>query len=298
MSRADRRYVLLLLTPAALFLVVFVAWPLLNLFRDSLYEVALMTPGERAFVGLDNFHKALTSSRVGGAALRTLGFTLIALSVEFTLGFGMALLFNSMGRRSELLRTLFLFPLMIPPIVAGLLWRFLLIDNFGIVNHILHDLGLLAAPSDIAWLGDRDIVLFSVALPDIWLTTSFVTLVLYTGLQNIPAELLDAARIDGAGALQLFRHVTLPLLRPVIAVVLIIRGIDAARAFDIIWVQTEGGPRFASEVLSMHIYRTMIRYGDVGFASAIATLFLLALLLLSLLAFFSIWRPDQMRRDG
>ena len=298
MSRADRRYVLLLLAPAALFLVVFVAWPLLNLFRDSLYEVALMTPGERAFVGLDNFHKALTSARVGGAALRTLGFTLIALSAEFTLGFGMALLFNSMGRGSELLRTLFLFPLMIPPIVAGLLWRFLLIDNFGIVNHILHQLGLLAAPSDIAWLGDRDIVLFSVTLPDIWLTTSFVTLVLYTGLQNIPAELLDAARIDGAGALQLFRHVTLPLLRPVIAVVLIIRGIDAARAFDIIWVQTEGGPRFASEVLSMHIYRTMTRYGDVGLASAIAMLFLLALLLLSLLAFFSIWRPDRMRRDA
>lgn len=298
MSRADRRYVLLLLAPAAIYLAVFVAWPLLNLLRDSLYEVALMTPGERSFVGLDNFGKALGSARVGGAALRTLGYTLIALSIEFTLGFGIALLFNSLGRRSELLRTIFLFPLMIPPIVAGLLWRFLLIDNFGIVNHILHALGLLAATGDIAWLGDRDIVLFSVTLPDIWLTTSFVTLVLYTGLQNIPVALLEAARIDGAGALQLFRHVTLPLLRPVIAVVLIIRGIDAARAFDIIWVQTEGGPRFASEVLSMHIYRIMIRYGDVGFASAIATLFLLALLLVSLLAFIGIWRPGASRRDA
>ena len=298
MSRADRRYVLLLLAPAAIYLAVFVAWPLLNLLRDSLYEVALMTPGERSFVGLDNFSRALSSSRVGGAALRTLGYTLIALSIEFTLGFGIALLFNSPGRRSALLRTIFLFPLMIPPIVAGLLWRFLLIDNFGIVNHILHALGLLAATGDIAWLGDRDIVLFSVTLPDIWLTTSFVTLVLYTGLQNIPVSLLEAARIDGAGALQLFRHVTLPLLRPVIAVVLIIRGIDAARAFDIIWVQTEGGPRFASEVLSMHIYRIMIRYGDMGFASAIATLFLLALLLISLLAFFGIWRPGALRRDA
>lgn len=298
MSRADRRHVLLLLAPAAIFLAVFVAWPLLNLFRDSLYEVALLKPGERTFVGLDNFRRALTSSRVLGAAQRTLGYTLIALSAEFTLGLGVALLFNSLGRRSELLRTIFLFPLMIPPIVAGLLWRFLLIDNFGIVNHILHQLGLLAAPGDLAWLGDRDIVLFSVALPDIWLTTSFVTLVLYTGLQNIPTALLEAARIDGAGALQLFRYVTLPLLRPVIAVVLIIRGIDAARAFDIIWVQTEGGPRFASEVLSMHIYRTMIRYGDLGFASAIAALFLLALLALSLLAFFSIWRPAALRSDA
>ena len=100
MSRADRRYVLLLLAPAAIFLLVFVAWPLLNLFRDSLYEVALLKPGERAFVGLDNFRRALTSSRVGGAALRTLGYTAIALSAEFALGFVAALLFNSLGRRS------------------------------------------------------------------------------------------------------------------------------------------------------------------------------------------------------
>ena len=298
MSRADRNFTLLLLAPAALFLLIFVAYPLLTLLRDSLYDVALMTPHERVFIGLENFQRALNSSRVIDTAERTLRYTLIALSVEFILGFAMALLFNHLGRRSELLRTLFLFPLMVPPIVAGLLWRFLLIDNFGIVNHILHFLGLLNTPSDIAWLGDRDIVLYSVTLPDIWLTTSFVTLVLFTGLQNIPRELNEAARIDGAGALQLFRHITLPLLRPVIAVVIIIRGIDAARAFDIIWVQTEGGPRFASEVLSMHIYRNMIRYGDVGFASAIATLFLLALLVLSLLAFFSIWRPVQWRGDS
>ena len=298
MSRSERRFILMMLAPAALFLLIFVAWPLLNLFRDSLYEVALLKPGERVYVGLDNFARALGSARVQGAALRTLGYTAIALTAEFSLGFAMALLFNALGRRSEVLRTLFLFPLMIPPIVAGLLWRFLLIDNFGIVNHVLHSLGLLAAPGDIAWLGDRDLVLFSVALPDIWLTTSFVTLVLYTGLQNIPGALLEAARIDGAGALQAFRHVTLPLLRPVIAVVLIVRGIDAARAFDIIWVQTEGGPRFASEVLGMHIYRTMIRYGDVGYASAIATLFMLALLLPSLAAFLGIWRPQPGGRDA
>ena len=298
MSRADRNFTLLLLAPAALFLLIFVAYPLLILLRDSLYDVALMTPHQRVFIGFENFQRALNSSRVIDTAERTLRYTLIALTVEFILGFAMALLFNHLGRRSELLRTLFLFPLMVPPIVAGLLWRFLLIDNFGIVNHILHFLGLLSAPSDIAWLGDRDIALYSVTLPDIWLTTSFVTLVLFTGLQNIPRELNEAARIDGAGALQLFRHITLPLLRPVIAVVIIIRGIDAARAFDIIWVQTEGGPRFASEVLSMHIYRNMIRYGDVGFASAIATLFLLALLVLSLLAFFSIWRPVQWRGDS
>ena len=289
MRMSDRAFVLVLLLPAGVFLAFFVAYPLFLLLRDSFYEVSLFASEERIFVGFDNFVYALTSSRVMGSAGRTLNYTLMALSAEFILGFGVALLFNAMGRRSEILRTIFMFPLMIPPIVAGLLWRFMLIDNIGIVNHILEHLGIIADSSDISWLGDRDIVLFSVALPNIWLTTSFVALVLYTGLQNIPAELIEAAKIDGANTLQRFRNVTAPLLRPVIAVVLILRGIDAARAFDMIWIQTEGGPRFASEILSIHIYRAMIRYGNVGEASAIATLFMIAMVVISSIAFFTIW---------
>ncbi len=285
----DRRFVLLLLAPAGCFLAVFVAYPLLLLLRNSFYEVSLYALNDGVFVGWDNFVKALGSSRVRESAARTLNYTLIALSAEFVLGFGAALLFHALGKRSEVLRTIFAFPLMIPPIVAGLLWRFMLIDNFGIVNHILETLGIIGDASDISWLGDRDLVLFSVALPNIWLTTSFVALVLYTGLQNVPAELIEAAKIDGAGNWQRFRRVTVPLLRPVIAVVLILRGIDAARAFDMIWIQTEGGPRFASEILSIHIYRAMIRYGNVGEASAIATLFMLGMVLASALAFAVIW---------
>ncbi len=289
MKLTDRSFVLILLLPATLFLAGFVGYPLFLLIRDSFHEVSIYALGEGAFVGWDNYAKALSSARVLDSARRTFNYTIMALSAEFVLGFGAALLFNAMGRRSEILRTIFAFPLMIPPIVAGLLWRFMLIDNIGIVNHILEQLGIIADSSDISWLGDRDIVLFSVALPNIWLTTSFVALVLYTGLQNIPAELVEAARIDGASALQRFRRVTVPLLRPVIAVVLILRGIDAARAFDMIWIQTEGGPRFASEILSIHIYRTMIRYGNVGEASAIAALFMLAMLLISAAVFFLIW---------
>ncbi len=285
----ERRFVLLLLAPAGCFLAVFVAYPLLLLLRNSFYEVSLYALNDGVFVGWDNFAKALGSSRVRESAARTLNYTLIALSAEFVLGFGAALLFNALGKRSELLRTIFAFPLMIPPIVAGLLWRFMLIDNIGIVNHILETLGIIGDASDISWLGDRDLVLLSVALPNIWLTTSFVALVLYTGLQNIPAELIEAAKIDGASNWQRFRRVTVPLLRPVIAVVLILRGIDAARAFDMIWIQTEGGPRFASEILSIHIYRAMIRYGNVGEASAIATLFMLGMVLASALAFYVIW---------
>jgi multiple sugar transport system permease protein len=287
----DRTYVLLLLAPAAAYLLIFVAYPLVMLVWNSLHEVELLRPAERTFIGLANYADALTSERVLGSAWRTLLYSAMALTAEFILGFAVALLFNAFGKRSELARAIFIFPLMIPPIVAGLLWRYILIDNFGIVNWLLTWAGILDSPGQIAWLSDERIVLFSVALPDIWLTTSFVALVLYTGLQNIPPELIEASKIDGANAVQAFWNVTLPLLRPVIAVVLIIRGIDVARAFDVIWIQTEGGPRFASEVLSMHIYRTMIRYGDMGFASAIAVLFLIALLAVSMVAFYSVWRP-------
>ena len=143
---------------------------------------------------------------------------------------------------------------------------------------------------------DPDIVLYTVALPDIWLTTCFVALVLFTGLQGIPIDLLEAAKIDGANAFRTFWHVMLPLLRPVIAVVLIIRGLDAARTFDAIFIQTGGGPQNASEVLSLQIYRTMIRFGRLGEASATATLFLIALLVLSMVAYYSLW-PRQLSSE-
>jgi multiple sugar transport system permease protein len=130
-----------------------------------------------------------------------------------------------------------------------------------------------------------------VTFPDIWLTTSFVALIVFAGLQNIPQDLMEAARIDGANARQIFRRITLPLLRPVIAVVLIIRGVDAAKTFDLIWIQTEGGPRSQSEVLSLTIQRRMIRFGDLGEASAIATLFLMVMAILAIVAYMTVWRP-------
>ncbi len=293
---SEQRFALLLMAPAGLFLLVFVALPVARLVYDSLFDVSLLASAERTFVGLDNYVTALTDDRILGSAWRTLLYTAIALTGELALGMGVALLFDSLGRASRYARAVFIFPLMIPPVVAGLLWRFLLIDDFGIVNELLTRIGVLSSPSDIAWLSNKEIVLFSVAIPDIWLTTSFVALVLYAGLQTIPSDLLEAARIDGAGAWKLFWHIRLPLIRPMIAVAVIIRGIDAARAFDVILIQTGGGPQFASEVLSMNIYQEMIRFGNLGQASATATLFLLGMLAVAVVAFLVIWRPGQMDR--
>jgi multiple sugar transport system permease protein len=292
----DRKFAIALMVPAAVLLLLFVGYPIIRLFVDSFFEVKLLKPDERVFVGFENYIDALTSPKFQAAAIRTLVYTAITLTAELLLGFAVALLFNVLGRRSAIPRAIFIFPLMIAPIVAGLLWRFLLIDEFGIVNQILFDIGLLNNPDQISWLSNKDIVLFSVALPDIWLTTCFVALITYAGLQSISPEINEAARVDGAGFWRTLWSITLPLLRPVIAVVIIIRGIDAARAFDVILIQTEGGPQSASEVLSLAIYKEMIRYGNLGMASAVASLFLIGMLVFAVVVYRLLWAPVRTAR--
>ena len=293
---SDRTFVLLLIAPASLFFLIFVVYPVGLLIFQSFQKVSMLAPDKGTFVGLANYGQALTSPTVLNSAWLTLLYTVVTLSAEFLLGLAAALLFNTLGSRSVVARTIFLFPLMVAPIVAGLLWKFMLASSFGIVNWALSAIGIISSPSDIPWLSNPNTALYSVTLPDIWLTTCFISLVLYTGLQDIPGEVIEAAKIDGANALQQFWRITLPLLRPVIAVALIIRGLDAARTFDAIWIMTQGGPQHGSEVLSLYVYLDMIRYGRLGEAAAAATLFLIALMILSMSAYFLIWRPGASQK--
>jgi multiple sugar transport system permease protein len=288
----DGQFAALLMTPAAVFLAVFVAWPVVKLFIDSFFDVDPMA-GTSSFVGVGNYVDALTSSDFQAASVRTVIYTLMVVTFEFSLGLGTALLFHTLGERSAIFRTIFLYPLMIAPVVAGLLWRFLMIDNFGIVGSLLAQVGILNDPNQIGWLSNPNIVLFSVAIPDIWLTTSFMTLVLFAGLQNLPGDVIEAARLDGIGGWKLLTRVMLPLLRPVIAVALIVRGVDAAKAFDIILIQTNGGPEQASTTLSLLIYQTMVRFGEPGLASAMSVLYLVVMLTVSVVAITTIWRPGK-----
>ncbi|MDN4481495.1 carbohydrate ABC transporter permease [Demequina muriae] len=280
------------MAPAAVFLAAFVVWPLLTFVYDSFFEIEQFGGG-RTFVGLDNYGAALASEAFTSASVRTVIYTLIVVTAEFTAGLAVALLFVALGQRSATFRTIFMYPLMIAPVVAGLLWRFLLIDNFGILNQLLFEVGIISSPDQIQWLSNPDIALYAVALPDIWLTTSFITLVLFAGLQNIPGEVIEAARIDGARYPRMLISILVPLLRPVIAVALIVRGIDAARAFDIILIQTDGGPQGSTTTLSLLIYRTMTRFGEPGLASAMGTIYLVAMLVVAVIAVTAIWRPGS-----
>jgi len=288
---SDRKFALFMMLPAAAFLSAFVLWPVITFVSNSFYKISPIAGGPREFIGFSNYMEALTSSSFQSAAQRTLIYTFIVVMLEFTLGLTMALIFGALGNRSSIFRTLFMYPLMIAPVVAGLLWRFLLIDNFGIVNQLLSQVGVIQKTSQIGWLSDPKVALFSVSFPDIWLTTSFITLVLFAGLQNLPGDVIEAAKIDGARFPTMLFRVILPLLRPVLAVALIIRGIDAARAFDIIVIQTSGGPQESTTTLSLLVYRTLTRYGDPGLASAMGSIYLLAMILVAGIAIFAIWRP-------
>jgi len=279
-----------MMLPAAAFLSAFVLWPVITFVSNSFYKISPIAGGPREFIGFSNYMEVLTSSSFQSAAQRTLIYTFIVVMLEFTLGLTMALIFGALGNRSSIFRTLFMYPLMIAPVVAGLLWRFLLIDNFGIVNQLLSQVGVIQKTSQIGWLSDPKVALFSVSFPDIWLTTSFITLVLFAGLQNLPGDVIEAAKIDGARFPTMLFRVILPLLRPVLAVALIIRGIDAARAFDIIVIQTSGGPQESTTTLSLLVYRTLTRYGDPGLASAMGSIYLLAMILVAGIAIFAIWR--------
>lgn len=288
---ARRRFAALLMLPAIVFLIATVAYPLGMLLYNSFFNVKLLTPNRRTWVGLDNFVNTLTSPEVGTAAVKTLQYSAFAMTLELLIGFGAALFFYAVGQRSAWARSIFIFPLLVPPIVAGLLWKFLLSLDTGMVNHVIALVGLTPAGGQINWLGNVDTVIFTVAFADIWLTTSFVALIAFAGLQGLPVDVLEAAQVDGAGYWQRVWHIILPLLRPVIAVIVIIRGVDVAKTFDLIFIQTEGGPQGASEVLSMEIYRTMIRYGNVGNASATAAVFLLVMAFFAALSYKVIWSP-------
>src|SRR5918995_7441343 len=158
---SDARYAMLLVAPAAVVLLGLVGWPIVRLVIDSLYSGSGLDDGRR-FVGLDNYVGAVSDPAIRAAAGRTLAYTLIVVTAELLIGLAVALLFHALGPRSRLLQTLFLYPLMIAPVVAGLLWRFLMIDNFGIFNELLFRIGILDDRNGIGWLSNPDIALFAV----------------------------------------------------------------------------------------------------------------------------------------
>lgn len=279
--------------PAGIFMLVFLVYPIFLLIRDSFYKIDIINPSLREFVGFANYTNSLTSERFLKALWNTVVYIGVAVGFEFILGLFLALLLSNDFKGSQFIRTLLLSPLMLAPLVTGIIWKFMLNDQFGIINWGLYKLGILSDPHQILWLSDSRFALYSTIIADIWLTTPFIMLVLLAGIKGIPISLYESADMDGANKWHKFRYITFPSLIPVATVALLIRIIDAARTFDIVWVLTQGGPGFSSELLSTYMYKTLTRYGEVGQSSAMAVIFIIILLVLSSFFITKMWSPRR-----
>jgi len=262
-NAASRRHLLLpyvLVAPAVAVLLALSIYPLIYSITVSLQVGDAWSIGNFTRLASDNFF--LT------AMAHTFVFAVAALSCEFLLGLGLALLLNSQIRGRGFFRATLLVPMMLPPVVAAIVWRLLLNPNFGAINGTLKEIGINTEA--LTWTASPSLAMMSVIAVDVWQWTPFVFLVLLAGLQAIPQEPYEAALIDGSSRWQTFWHVTLPLLKPAILIVLLLRTMDLLRVFDQIFILTEGGPGFATETISLYIYRSAFRFFDFGYAAAMS----------------------------
>lgn len=291
MRLISRKTLLLFFLPGAIFMGAFLIYPIITMVVDSFFEIGIT--GDKTFVGLENYIRAFTAGGFLKQLKNTLLYIVIAVSIETAIGLLFALFFELNYKGSKIIRSLMMVPLMIAPLVAGLTWKLMMSSSFGIVNELLVKIGILSSSSDILWLADEKWSLLACCIADIWLTTPFMMLMLLAGLQGLDSSMLEAAKMDGASLLQQVFTIKIPVIKPVLLTALSVRIIDAARTFDIIWAMTEGGPNSSSETLSIIIYKTLTRYNDIGYASAMAVVFIAVLVIFTLVFMQSLWNPKK-----
>jgi multiple sugar transport system permease protein len=265
-----RRAALLFTAPAVLFFLLLTAYPLLRVLWQSVRFTNLVNPSVQGFAGLENFRTVLEDDDFLPALGNTAWWTGLSVAGEYLLGIGSALALarNVPGR--AVFRALIIIPWVIPIVVAGMTWSWMLTPEYGILNVWLMRLGLIDQP--IAWLGQPGTALYTVTLVNIWRSFPFYTISLLAALQSIPRDLYEAAAVDGASPFMRFRVITMPHLRTVSLTLIAIHVIWTAINFDFIWVMTQGGPLNASETLPIMIYRYALQNFDVGAGCALASM--------------------------
>ncbi|WP_016696719.1 carbohydrate ABC transporter permease [Actinoalloteichus spitiensis] len=246
------------LAPVVVYLVAFYLYPLLRNLDLSLrdYTVRSFVRDDAAFVGLDNYARVVTSAAFAPALWNTLVFTALSLVFQYGIGLALAVFFHQHFRLSVSLRALFLVPWLLPLIVSASTWSWMLNSESGVVNSVLTAFG--ADP--VNWLTSPRYSLLAVLVANVWIGIPFNLVLLYSGLRNIPPQLHEAAALDGAGGWQRFWRITMPLLRPVSAITLLLGLVYTLKVFDIIWIMTQGGPGNSSTTLATWSY-------ELGFGS-------------------------------
>lgn len=272
----------LFVAPMLIYMIVLMGYPIFVNIQSSLYDLTVRTfrTGDAPFVGLDNYVKLIGDPAFQYAALISLIFTGTSLILQFTFGFGLALFFNRPFPGNGLLRSMLLLAWLLPSVVGGNLFRWMLDGDYGVINFFLESTGLLGEPR--YWLLDPKTALLGTILANAWVGIPFNMLLLLAGLQNISPTLYEAATVDGASIPQRFFHITLPMMRPVALGVLLLAFIYTFKVFDLIYVMTAGGPVNATTVLPILTYRLNFTFFRFGEGAAAATLLLLGLLFLGI----------------
>jgi multiple sugar transport system permease protein len=281
-DRRERRFALLLFAPAFIALVVSTTAPLVYLVWTSLMRIDLAMPFLSGFAGAENYAKMGVDPRFWNSLWLTLLYTASTVVLQVVLGLSLALLVLRIPRGQAALRIAAILPIVLAPVVVGLFWRTLVLSpDVGLVDVVTRALGF----GSHNWLGDPQLALISVIAIHTWQWTPFAFLVLLASLSSLPPDVYEAARIDRADAWQRFRHITLPLIRPAIVIVVIMRTMIALSAFAAIFAATGGGPGTATEILNLYAYRTSFSELNLGYGASLAVVLLVITLGVSLLMF-------------
>ena len=282
--------------PTMVTLMVITLIPFLFALNLSFRAYSLARPGyEGQFIGLDNFRKLLNKDPLfWESILITLRFVLVVVMVELFLALGIATLLNQKIWGRRFFTSIIIVPMMIAPVVVGLVWSFLLNAEFGIVPYAIKKLGVHL---ERGLLGSVNTALPTVMFIDVWQWTPFMTLIMLAALRALPQEPVEAAQIDGATGLQIFRYITLPLIKPLIFVAILLRSIDSFKLFDTVFILTGGGPSFATELASIYAYRINFRYWNMGYGSSVVLILFLIVLIGTEIFFFLTQReiPEKSR---
>lgn len=278
--RERERIKFLFVLPGIAWVLIFTIFPLLYSLRLSFMRARLGQ--QETFVGLNNFARAFSDYRFWGSVQVTVFFVVISVTLTVLLGLGLALLFHRPLRGQRIFRSLFTMPLFTAPIALGYLGLTIFHEEVGAVNTVLRAMGMLDLPR---WFSNVWLARLAIVLVDVWQWTPFCFLVILAGLQSLPDEIYEAARLDTSSGWDMFRYITFPLLTPVLFTVTILRLVETFKVLDIPFSMTSGGPGSATQTYSFYIYLTGLRNFNTGYASALAYILLIIMLLISMFFF-------------
>jgi multiple sugar transport system permease protein len=292
LKQQDARLGWLFLAPSLIVILGVTLWPILTTLVLSFYDAPTGINQTRTFIGLGNYLTLLQDQTFWETIGRTMYFTVVSVSLELIIGLGIAQLIASRPWGWQFLRFALIIPWAVPTIVNGAMWRWIYSADFGALNGILLQLGLIE--HYIPWLTRTDMAMNLIILADLWHVMPFVALILQAALATLPAEMEEAASVDGASAFQRFWFIRLPLLRPAILVALIVRTVDAFRVFDIAYIITSGGPAFKTVTITYLTYLNTFSYGKPGVGAALSFLISIFIIIMAIAYIRFLYRPEEM----